>query len=59
MLETQTLTQLYKYRVALNGVTGLAGALSHRLKARRFDSWSGDMPRLSVQFSVGVRERGN
>ena len=40
---------------ALAGVAQLVGASSHRLKGRRFDSWSGHTPRLQVWSQVGAR----
>ena len=38
--------------------TQLIGASSPTPKGCRFDSWSGNIPRLWVQFLVGVRRRG-
>ena len=44
---------------ALADVAQLVGALFCKLKGCGFDSWSGHMPRLWVQFPVGAHTRGN
>ena len=46
-------------KTALAGVAQWAGASAHKQKGRRFDSWTGHMPRLQVWFPVGVHTRGN
>ena len=40
-------------------VAQLVGALSHKQKGYRFESWSGHMPGLWVWSPVGVRMRSN
>ena len=44
---------------ALASVAQLVGASSHTQKGHGFDSWSGHMPRLWVQSSIGACTAGN